>query len=207
MAIRLARALSLAFAVLTLGAAAGCGEKSEEAATNPPEPTGFQIEGRWSGELQQKGLKPFRVDAEIGSLDDPKQNTVHYTGIDCSGNWTFQGREGNAYRFREVIDHGKGGKCKGTGTVTLTPVSADRLDYEFRGGGVESRGVLSRGAGGEPSGAERSGSKARNQNKKPAADSNGGKQASGSGQPSRKDIGVGSDKDVPDTSCTYTGDC
>jgi hypothetical protein len=43
-----------------------------------------------------------------------------------------------------VIDRGAGGNCKGVGTVTLTPTPADRLDYAFTGGGVESRGVLSR---------------------------------------------------------------
>jgi hypothetical protein len=70
--------------------------------------------------------------------------TVHYTDIDCGGNWTYLGRDGSAYRFREVIDRGAGGECKGAGVVTLTPVADDRLAYVFRGGGIESRGPLSR---------------------------------------------------------------
>ena len=211
MRISLSRLVLLMAALLALGAATGCGEKSEEAATNPPEPTGFKIEGRWSGELNQKAQSSFRVDATIGSLDNPKQNTVHYTGIDCSGNWTFQGRQDTAYRFREVIDRGRSKTCKGAGTVNLTPVSADSLDYVFRGGGVESQGVLSRGGGGgEPTASKKSKSKPKqgNDNKqKKSSGSAGGKQASGSGNPSKKDIGVGSDQDIPDTSCTYNGNC
>jgi hypothetical protein len=211
MRIGLSRVVALVAALLVLGAATGCGEKSEEAATNPPEPAGFKIEGRWSGELNQKALKSFRIDATIGSLDNPKQNTVHYTGIDCSGNWTFQGRQETAYRFREVIDRGTSKTCKGVGTVTMTPVSADRADYEFRGGGVESQGVLSRGgSGGQPTVAKKSKSNTKQGNdhkQKKSSGSNDAKQESGSSKPSKKDIGVGSDQDIPDTSCSYTGDC
>jgi hypothetical protein len=89
-------------------------------------------------------LRPFEVEATIGSLEEPKQNTVTYGGIECSGTWTFEGREGGAFVFREVIDRGEGGECKGAGTVTLTPVARDELDYVFRGGGVESEGLLER---------------------------------------------------------------
>ena len=53
-------------------------------------------------------------------------------------------------RFREVIRRidGRQGKCKGLGTVTLVPLTGDRLGYRFQGGGVVSRGVLSRVYGG-----------------------------------------------------------
>jgi hypothetical protein len=145
------RALALLACALAMPLAAGCGEKDEpslseldQQASQMGQGGGFEIEGQWRGELQQKGLKPFQVDATIGNLDEPKQNTVHYTGIDCSGNWTYEGRDGDAYTFREVIDRGEGGDCKGVGTVTLTPAGDERLDYVFRGGGIESRGVLSR---------------------------------------------------------------
>ena len=47
-------------------------------------------------------------------------------------------------RFREVIDRGQGGKCKGKGTVAVEPTQSGRLTYEFRGGGVVSRGTLTR---------------------------------------------------------------
>ena len=53
---------------------------------------------------------------------------------------------GSDYRFREVIDRGRGGTCKGVGVVRLTP-DGDFLEYRFRGGGVESHGVLSRVGG------------------------------------------------------------
>jgi hypothetical protein len=135
--------------VLALLLLAGCGDDDgEEGATTAPGVTAAQqdydITGDWSGELRQKGLDPFRATATIGSLEDPQQNTVSYTGIDCSGTWAYEGREGAAFVFREVIDSGEGGKCKGVGTVNLTPFAPDGVDYTFRGGGVESFGVLRR---------------------------------------------------------------
>src|SRR5215216_1609268 len=99
-------ALSL---LATLAIAAGCGEKEEPdpSTLGPPPQQGasaFEIEGTWQGRLRQKGMKPFRVTAMIESLDEPRHNSVTYTGIDCSGTWRFLGRAGEAYRFREVID-------------------------------------------------------------------------------------------------------
>lgn len=124
---------------------AGCGEREEPEITRPEEPT-FSILGRWEGRLQQKGLKPFPITARIGSLERSKQNTVRYGGaIDCSGTWDYLGANETSYRFRERIDRGRGGKCKGVGTVTLTPLTENRLDYRFVGGGVSSAGVLKRG--------------------------------------------------------------
>jgi hypothetical protein len=142
---RLATPLALAIAALALPA---CGEKDEPEVTGPDpvaqQPTGFDIVGTWEGRLRQKGLKPFRVTATIRSLENERRNSVHYTGIDCGGTWTFEGLEAETYRFREVIDRGAGGTCKGVGTVSLTPTPTERLAYRFAGGGVESRGVLSR---------------------------------------------------------------
>lgn len=134
--------LGAVFAILALVAVlAGCGEKDE------PELTPFQIEGTWSGALQQANLKPFTVTATIGSLQGPAQNTVSYTGINCNGSWTYLGRQGTAYRFREQITGGKGGSCKGKGIVTLNPFDANGVDYDFQGGGVQSAGVLARVTG------------------------------------------------------------
>jgi hypothetical protein len=88
---------------------------------------------------------PFPLNATIRDLDDPSKNTVSYAGgIDCSGKWTYLGREGKTYRLREVIDRGGGDVCKGVGIVSLTPFDLDGVDNEFRGGGVESFGVLNR---------------------------------------------------------------
>ena len=89
-------------------------------------------------------MRPFVVTATIRGFDALSRNTVHYTGIDCSGHWTYLTRKGRSYEFREVITSGRGGKCKGAGRVTLTQVSANRANYVFRGGGVVSRGVLRR---------------------------------------------------------------
>ena len=138
--------------VLAAVAIAACGEKEEpdSDSTAPPASAGtaateFDIIGMWEGRLTQQGIKPFRVSATIGSLDDPKLNAVHYTGIDCEGSWTYLGKSGEAFRFREVIDPNQAkGDCKGRGVVSLTPTEDGRLDYVFQGGGVTSRGVLVR---------------------------------------------------------------
>lgn len=133
--------------LLAAAALAACGEKDEPSAseldtTSASQQTeeDFAIAGEWRGELRQKGVKPFVVTAEIAGPEGP--NSVHYTGIDCSGKWTFEGRFGDEYSFHERIDRGQGGRCKGKGTVSLTAASPDELEYMFQGGGVESRGIL-----------------------------------------------------------------
>jgi len=141
--------LSLAFLaapVTTLLASCGDGGAAGTGSTAAPRRLG--ITGRWTGRLHQRGLAPFTVTASIRSLHDSGANRVAYSGIGCSGNWHYLGRRGRAFRFREVIRHGRGGTCKGVGTVTLTPAAAGRLGYRFQGGGVESRGVLTRAPGG-----------------------------------------------------------
>ena len=137
--------------------AAGCGEKSEPDLSEippPPQPSppappqGLpqSVRGTWSGTLEQKGIKPFPIRVTIRSATDPKQNPVHYGGqIDCSGTWTYLDAEGPDVRFRERIESGAGGDCKGTGTVTVRPNQSGRLEYTFTGGGVESTGVLTQG--------------------------------------------------------------
>ena len=104
----------------------------------------LSILGRWKGTLHQRNVRPFVVTATIRGFDALSRNTVRYTGITCSGHWTYLTRKGRSYEFREVITSGRGGKCKGAGGVTLTQVSAHRANYVFRGGGVVSRGVLRR---------------------------------------------------------------
>lgn len=142
------RAAGLCVVLLGAGALSSCGGR-QAAGTGPgatSAPTG--VIGRWQGRLHQRGLAPFTVRAVVGSLRDSGANQVWYSGIQCSGNWTYLGRRGSAFRFREVIRQGRGGKCKGVGTVTLVPVPGGRLGYRFQGGGVVSRGVLSRLPGG-----------------------------------------------------------
>src|SRR5215204_1665117 len=85
----------------------------------------FSILGRWKGRLHQRGLAPFTVTARIRGFDALSRNTVHYTGIDCSGHWTYLTRKGGSYQFREVITSGKGGKCKGVGRVTLVRLDSN----------------------------------------------------------------------------------
>jgi hypothetical protein len=144
--------------------AAGCGEKSEPDLSQippPPQPKpqtpprGLPqaVVGDWQGTLQQKGIKPFPVSVTIASATDPAKNPVHYGGqIDCSGTWSYLNPQGSEVRFRERIDSGAGGDCKGTGTVTVEPTGGagnsegactEFLAYRFTGGGVSSRGVLS----------------------------------------------------------------
>ena len=100
--------------------------------------------GRWQGRLAQRGLLPFGVSVTIRPPGAGGPSRVRYNGIDCSGRWTFLGRGGRQYRFRELIDRGAGGDCKGTGIVTLRYISRDRLRYEFRGGSVASSGFIRR---------------------------------------------------------------
>jgi hypothetical protein len=135
----------LTVAVLVLaacGGAAGSGSQAEDPGFPPPR---FAVVGRWQGELEQEGLAPFRVEAVVRSPSSKGTgNVVRYSGIDCGGRWEYLGKQGATFRFSEVIDRGEGGKCKGVGTVSLVPAGEDRLRYEFRGGGIVSRGVLSR---------------------------------------------------------------
>jgi hypothetical protein len=140
---RRAAALALAFALLALPLSA-CGEREEPEIEATTAESQFEITGEWKGRLTQKGLKPFTVTATIVSLERSKQNVVRYTGINCSGTWDYLGATATAYRFREVIDRGQGRKCKGVGTVALTPLTDDRVGYVFAGGGITSEGVLNR---------------------------------------------------------------
>jgi hypothetical protein len=139
--------LAALLATLLLASCGGGGGGSSGASTSTPDSgggSGAEIEGSWRGVLHQPGVAPFVVTATIRSLTDPALNTVHYAGIDCSGNWSYLGRRDSAYRFRERIDRGAGGDCKGVGTVTLLPFSADHLGYRFQGGGIQSLGDLRR---------------------------------------------------------------
>jgi hypothetical protein len=109
----------------------------------------IHVLGGWKGVLHQAGIAPFTVTVVIASLHDSSANHVDYTGINCGGHWSFLGTAGPAYRFQEVIDQGVGGNCKGVGEVSVTPRPAgnlvsNKLDYAFRGAGVESSGVLHR---------------------------------------------------------------
>ena len=80
-------------------------------------------------------------------IDRGGTGTVAYTGIDCGGRWTLDngGDAQRSYVFTEEITRGKGGSCKGTGTVHLVPAGHGTLRYRFEGGGVSSSGALSRG--------------------------------------------------------------
>ena len=142
--------------------ATGCGEKSEPDLSEvppppqpkpptPPQGLPQAVVGSWQGTLDQKGIKPFPINVKIASATDAKKNPVHYGGqIDCSGTWSYLDAQGPEVRFRERIDSGVGGNCKGTGTVTVAPHNG-KLDYRFSGGGVTSSGVLSPtgGSGGQ----------------------------------------------------------
>ena len=139
---------------------AGCGEKSEPDLSDvppppqpkpatPPQGLPQAVQGHWRGTLDQKGIKPFPITVAIESATDAKANVVHYGGeIDCSGTWTYLDAEGPQVHFRERIDSGAGGKCKGTGSVTVEPRNG-KLDYRFSGGGISSSGVLSQSSSGQ----------------------------------------------------------
>jgi hypothetical protein len=139
--------LLLALAVLLI---AGCGsnDAGEETALSNTR----QISGSWTGNLHQKGLAPFAMAVNIGG---DGTGDVAYRGIECGGDWTLDAVEPSApprYIFKEEITEGSGGSCKGTGTVTLSPIQRHapngpaytRMNYIFTGGGVTSRGLLHR---------------------------------------------------------------
>jgi hypothetical protein len=143
-------ALLLAIGALLIG---GCGDDEDAAnLTTPGEGVTRQISGRWAGQLHQEGLKPFEIAADIGSDSTAR---VAYTGIECGGSWeltTVRESLPPQYGFTETIEEGSGGNCKGTGTVSLSPIQGDapnapaysRMNYQFTGGGVTSRGLLHR---------------------------------------------------------------
>lgn len=147
--LRHAALAALAAAAVVVG---GCGEKEEPELAGAPTttttstgaPGSFRITGRWAGTLQQKGLGAFGINVTIKAPPGTKPGSVRYGNINCAGTWRYLGRRGRAYRYRETITRGAGGQCKGAGTVTLTPVGDNRLDYEFQGGGVVSDGELER---------------------------------------------------------------
>jgi hypothetical protein len=144
--------LLLALAVLLIG---GCGsdDAGEETTLNNTR----QISGSWTGTLHQEGLAPFEIAVDIGGDATAR---VAYTGIDCGGEWTLDEVRPSSppgYLFTEQITEGSGGACKGTGTVTLSPIQRHapngpaytRMNYSFTGGGVISRGLLHRIHAGE----------------------------------------------------------
>jgi hypothetical protein len=115
-------------------------EQLSSAGENRPDP----IAGVWEGELRQQGQPVFPVRVRLVSLTGPR-NRVSYGGrIDCTGHWTFLRGQGPVAEFEEVINEGAGDNCKGRGIVRLELGARGNLDYEFRGGGIESRGVLRR---------------------------------------------------------------
>jgi hypothetical protein len=138
-----------AFAALLAG---GCGDGDSSDVTEPGAGITRQISGRWTGTLHQEGLKPFKIAADIGTGGDAH---VAYTGIECGGEWTLDEVRPSLpprYVFTERISEGAGGSCKGVGTVSLAPIQGhapnrpayNRLNYQFTGGGVTSRGLLHR---------------------------------------------------------------
>jgi hypothetical protein len=136
-------ATAAALILAACGGSSGSSSTPPSTTASPPSAAGFVI-GSWHGELHQQGMPPFRVSVTVASLSNSASNPVHYTGLNCSGHWTYLGTTAETARFREVIASGKSAKCKGVGEVTLTRTGT-RLRYRFTGGGVVSLGVLSRG--------------------------------------------------------------
>jgi hypothetical protein len=127
--------------VLALAPFAGCGDDDGSTTSSAADPI-TPVAGTWEGTLHQRDTRPFPIEVSITSSSDPEANIVNYGGsIDCSGTWSYRATEGVRVEFEEVIDSGEGGSCKGRGSVTVTPDGSE-LDYEFRGGGVRSEGVL-----------------------------------------------------------------
>ena len=131
---RMRDAYLMMLAGVAAGAMTGCGGSGSK----------YPIAGIWSGQLTEQGLAPFRLTAQIRGIKGTARNTVSYTGVRCTGHWVYRGRPRKAFRFREVIDTSRSGRCKGAGLVTLTPHGPNALIYFFHGGGRIRRGTLTR---------------------------------------------------------------
>jgi hypothetical protein len=126
---------------------AGCGGDSDDGhVTTTSVGPAQEIAGDWTGELTQKGLKPFRIGVQI---EADGTGRVAYTGIECGGEWTLKRVLASGipagYNFREDVTQGAGDECKGKGTVAIDPnppQSPRSLGYGFMGGGVTSDGTL-----------------------------------------------------------------
>lgn len=140
--------------LLAIGALliAGCGSNDNASLTTRGQGITRQIAGSWKATLHQQGLEPFKVAVHIAPDGDGR---VAYTGIECGGDWTLQTVRPSLppnYIFKERIHEGAGGKFKGTGTVSISPIQRHapkgpgytRMNYVFTGGGVSSRGLLRR---------------------------------------------------------------
>jgi len=119
---------------------AGCGGSSDDDSTTSAIKGGPTrgIARTWTGNLRQAGLPPFRIAVLIRA---DGSGLVAYTGIDCAGKWSLDSAKAPIFTFTETIERGKGGKCKGRGTVHLVH-RASTLRYRFQGGGVTSSGLL-----------------------------------------------------------------
>jgi len=148
-----ARRLGCLFAIGAL-LVTGCGEDGAGEGTTLENAEGItrQIAGGWTATLHQQGLAPFKAAVDISASGTGR---VAYTGIECGGEWSLHGVDQSMpprYLFTEEIKEGAGGNCKGTGTVSLSPIQRHspnepaytRLNYSFTGGGVTSRGLLRR---------------------------------------------------------------
>lgn len=131
---------------------AGCGSADNASLTTRGQGITRQIAGSWKAQLHQEGLEPFKVAVHIAPNGGGR---VAYTGIKCGGDWvlsTVRPSVPPLYIFNERIHEGVGGNCKGSGTVTLSPIQRHapkgpgytRMNYSFTGGGVTSRGLLHR---------------------------------------------------------------
>jgi hypothetical protein len=159
------RRLIIPASVLAAVLLAGCGgdDGGGLTASNTPK----ELTGDWSGELTQEGLPPFRVAVRFDSGGPlpliGKVTIVAYTEIECGGIWTWESTlDSNPpyHFFKEEIDQGAGGECKGSGEVEIRPEEPcinpaanecgyRHLRYEFQSGGVTSKGVLTPAGPGE----------------------------------------------------------
>ena len=137
------RTTALTIALASSFLLAGCGEEGENTASEATTEPSWVL-GSWSGELHQRGMRPFRVWAVVRSLHHSAANSVRYSGLDCRGTWKPLGGGAEAFRFRETITSGRSEACKGVGIVHLRRGEGG-LRYRFTGGGVESRGLLRSG--------------------------------------------------------------
>jgi hypothetical protein len=148
----LGRGLSVLALGIVVLSGCGSGDSGDGTSINNAEGVTRNIAGSWTAKLHQQGMEPFQIGVTIAANGEAR---VAYTGIRCGGDWSLDHAEPSTpprYLFTETITEGAGGRCKGTGTVSLSPIQRHspnepaytRLNYRFTGGGVTSLGLLRR---------------------------------------------------------------
>ncbi len=102
--------------------------------------------GSWTGTLTGSDNSKFQIFLTFDTLRQGQiSGTVYFPKLgsagECSGAEVYREKQGDTYRFTEVIPEAVNPKCAGLGTVRVTP-NGDSLDYSWTNGTQSSTGAL-----------------------------------------------------------------